>query len=170
MDFKYLVTATRARVYLLWTILLPIGFVATNFYQNHNINFVWGVIAIIGLGFMYKVMPMGVGQMRKIFLAWLVPIVFGMIVSGLVFYIHGPFTGNLIGHLGAFWLGVMAVGYVLNGLVDPPSTWYWTAAILNAVAAVACYEVHALILSQYLVAAIVSGLSMGLLWLLRSEL
>jgi len=169
MDLKYLVTATRPRVYLLWAVLVPIGFVATHFYQNHNINYLWVTIAIIGLGYMYKVMPLRVGQLRKIFLAWLVPITGGIIISGAVFYIHGSFAGNLIGHLGALWLAVMAVGYFLNGLVDAPSTWYWFAAILNAVAAVAVYAVHALVASQYLIAAVVSAMSMLLLWLLRSE-
>ena len=87
MDFKYLLTATRPRVYLLWMILLPIGWVATHFYQKHEINALWTLIAIIGLGYMYKVLYRKIAQMRRIFLAWLVPIFLGMCVSGAVFYI-----------------------------------------------------------------------------------
>ena len=168
MELRYLVTDTRARVYLLWAILAPLGFVATHFYQQYMINVLWAVIAIVGLGFMGKVMPLRVGQMRKIFAAWLVPIFLGMCVSGLVFYVDATWAYQLMGHLGAFWLGMLALGYFLNGLVDSPSGWYWLAVALNAVASVACFTLAPFEQGQYLVAAIVSGWSMVNLWLFRS--
>ena len=169
MDWKYLVTATRARVYLLWAVLVPSGFVANHFYQRHMINGLWTVIAVIGLGYMFRVMPLKVHQMRRIYAAWLVPIGLGMAVSSVVFYINGAFAANLIGHLGAFWLGVMAVGYFLNGLADPPSGWYWFNAIINAVACIACFTVPQFTNAQFLVAAGISAWSMLNLWLFRSD-
>jgi hypothetical protein len=169
MDGKYLITDTRARVYLLWAVLLPLGFVATHYYQHNFINALWTTIAIVGLGFMYKVMPLRVGQMRRIFLAWGVPIGLGMLVSSVVFYIDTLTAATFIGHLGAFWLGVMAVGYFLNGLVDPPSGFYWFAAVINAAACVLCFMFTPFTQVQYLIAAIVSAWSMMNLWLLRTD-
>jgi hypothetical protein len=169
MDLKYLVTATRPRVYLMWAVLLPAGFVATHFYQQQAINILWVFISIVGLGYMYKVMPR-VHQMHRIIFAWFVPILAGMIVSGGLFYVHTHSAVHLISHLGAFWLGVMAFGYFWNGLVDRPSGWYWFAAILNAAAAFACYQYDAFVDVQYLVAAIVSAWSMLNLWLFRSDI
>ncbi|MET0779682.1 MAG: hypothetical protein ABWY71_02505 [Candidatus Saccharimonadales bacterium] len=168
MDLRFLVTATRARVYLLWAILAPAGFVTTHFYQNHNVNYVWMGISLVGLGYMWRVMPLRVVQMRHIFLSWLVPIVAGIIFTGALFYLHEPWAGNAIAHLGAIWLGIMAIGYFLNGLADSPSSMYWFAVILNAGFAVAClFDVF--LPAQYLVAAIVSAWSMLFLWLFRSD-
>lgn len=168
MDWRYLVTATRPRVYLLWAVLVPLGFVATHFYQQRGINVLWTLISVIGLGFMWRTMPLKVRQMRHIFASWLIPVALGMAVSGAVFYVDAPIAGELLAHLGAFWLGVMAVGYVWNGLVDPPSGWYWVAAILHAAASAACFMVEDLLPVQYLVAAIVSAWSMLNLWFFRS--
>ena len=156
-------------MYLLWGILAPIGFVATHFHQQHSINYLWTVIALIGLGFMYKTMPLRVSQMRKIFLAWLVPIVMGIAVSGVLFYVHGHLAAVLLAHLGAFWLMVLAVGYFLTGLVDPPSMWYWVAVVLNVAAGVLCFTVASATEVQFLIAAIVTAISMFSLWLFRSE-
>jgi hypothetical protein len=169
MDFNYLFTATRARVYLLWACLVPAGFVATHFYQKRLINAVWTVIAIVGLGYMWKVLYLKIPQMRNIFLAWTVPILLGMGVSGAVFYIdtYGAFW--LMVHLGAFWLGIMAIGYFLNGLVDPPRFWYFLNVCINLTAAVLCFTVPAFAAVQYLIAAVVSAWSMLNLWLFRSD-
>ncbi len=168
MELRYLVTDTRARVYLVWAVLVPVGFVATHFYQRHLINALWTIIAVIGLGFMGRVMPLRVSQMRKIFAAWLVPIFVGLCVSGAVFYIDADWSLQLMGHLGAFWLGVMALGYFLNGLVDAPAGWYWFNAAVNAVASVACFILAPFEVGQFLIAAIVSAWSMVNLWLFRS--
>jgi hypothetical protein len=169
MDWKYLVTATRARVYLVWTILAPLGFVATQFYQRHAINALWTLISIIGLYYMFRVMPMRVRQVQYIFLAWLIPIFLGMCVSGAVFYMHNDLTAAILSHLGAFWLGVMAVGYLLNGLVDPPSGWYWINTGINAVACYLCFAIADFTMGQFWIAAVVSAWSMLNLWLFRSD-
>lgn len=156
-------------MYLVWAILVPAGFVVTHFYQHHLINVLWTVISAIGLYFMFRVMPMRVKQMQRIFLAWCVPIALGMLVSGVVFMVHTDVTAALIGHLGAFWLGVMALGYFLNGLADPPSGWYWFNVLTNAVGCYLCFTVNSFVAGQYWIAAIISGWSMVNLWLFRSD-
>ena len=168
-DWKYLFIESRARVYLLWAVLLTVGFIATHYYQQKTINGLWFTISLIGLGYMWKVMPLRVKQMKHIFLAWLIPIAFGMAVSGLIFYLETAAAFNLIGHLGAFWLLVMSLGYFLNGLVDPPSGWYWFAAVLNFVAGILCFTQETFEFTQYLIAAVVSAWSMVNLWLFRSS-
>jgi hypothetical protein len=168
IDLRYLTNTTRARIYLLWAILVPIGFIATHYHQEHSINILWTVISVIGLGYMYKVMPMRVNQMRRIFAAWLIPIVLGIILTGSAFYINTGDAANFIAHLGGFWLLVMGVGYILNGLVDAPALWYWIAAALNISAGIACLTIDALLPSQYLIAAIISAWSMFNLWIFRS--
>lgn len=166
VDWFYLLHASRARVYLLWAVLGFGGFVATHFWQLRTINAVWFVLCVIGMGYMARVMPLKVGKMKQIYLSWLVPIVIGMAVSGLVFYIDE--WARLIPYLGVFWLVVMAAGYAWNGLVDAPSKWYHFAAVLNLAAAVLCYVSPLYLEYQYVVAAIVTGWSMLYLWLLRT--
>lgn len=171
MDWKYLITVPRGRVYLLWAVLLPLGFVATHFYQQHAANALWAVISIVGLGYMARVMPLKqASQMRRIYASWLVPIGVGMGVSAVVFYVQTDVAANLIAHLGAFWLGVMAVGFFCNGLVDPPRFWYFLAAAFNAVACAFCFTVQPFTEAQYLIAAAVSAWSMLSLWLFRVDI
>ncbi|GAC1387534.1 MAG: hypothetical protein NVS1B7_0670 [Candidatus Saccharimonadales bacterium] len=167
LDCKALWANTRAQVYLLWAVLTGVGYVATHYYQNPNINIVWIILSVIGLGYMAKVMPLQIAQMKKIFLAWLVPIIVGIAVSGLA--VHTQLFPQLVGYLGAFWLVVMAVGYVSNGIVDQPSTWYYVAAALNLLAALLIYTVDQLVVSQYLIVAVISVWSMLNLWIFRSE-
>lgn len=166
LDVKFLLADTRARVYLLWAFLVSGGFITTYYYQKHEINAFWFVISFIGLGYMFKVMPLKVKSIRNIFLAWLIPISFGMTVSGVVFYVDA--WSQLIAYLGAFWLLVMAAGYTLNGLVDPPSKWYWINAGLNVSAGLACFFIEPFTTGQYLIAAIVSAWSMLNLWVFRT--
>lgn len=168
IDWKYLFGTTRARVYLLWAVLVPVGFIATHLHQEHNINALWTLLSVIGLVYMIRVMPLRVHQMQKIFLSWAVPIIVGLAVSGAAFYIHTAAAATFISHLGAFWLLVMGVGYVLNGLVDHPSRWYWIAAAMNFAVGIACLTVDALMPGQYLIAAIIGSWSMLNLWVFRS--
>lgn len=167
IDWKMLITETRARVYLLWAILVGVGYTTTHYYQNPNINLVWTVISVIGLGYMFKVMPLKVRQMRSIFLAWLIPITLGIAVS--VIAARTTLLTDLVHYLGGFWLLVSAVGYTWNGIVDPPSKWYFIAAAANVVFAAVCFLVPEVTQVQYLVAALVSVWSMLSLWLFRSD-
>ncbi len=164
---KYLFTDSRALVYLSWAILTGIGFTATHFRQEKSINILWVIISVLGLGFMVWKMPLRDRQMRKIFLVWFITIVFGMIVSGLAFYI--PALQKRTQDLGIFWLVIMAYGYLANAYVDnPPRTWYYVAFVVNILAAVACLTISSFQDLQYIVAAVVSVYSMLSLWLLRS--
>jgi hypothetical protein len=166
VSWRFLFNDSRSQVYLLWSVLVTLGFVATHYFQRREINPVWAVISIIGLGFMYRVMPRRVRQMKHIFLSWAVPIVFGMVVSGLAFRVDA--LSDVIAYLGVFWLVVMAIGYAWNGIVDRPAGWYFFAAALNIAAALLCYFFEPFLTQQYLVAAIVSAWSLLYLWLLRT--
>jgi len=165
-NWRYLFKDSRARVYLVWGILVPIGFLATQYHQQENINWLWVLISLVGLGYMCMVMPLKLRKMQLIMLSWLVPITIGLVVSFLAFRIDG--WGQLIGYLGSYWLLVMAVGFFCNGLVDPPSLWYWLATGLNLIAALACYKLILFAQYQFLVAAAVVFVSMMGLWLFRS--
>ena len=76
---------------------------------------------------------------------------------------------QMVGYLGVFWLALSAVGYALNGWVDPPSKWYYVAAGVNIAAAASCYFTVDLLEYQYVIAAIVSVWSMLSLWIFRSD-
>lgn len=158
----------RARVYLLWAVLVTIGFVGTHLHQSRQVNPAWLLLSAVGLIYMWRAMPMQVRQMKLIFAAWLMPITVGMVVSIAVFMIDAAWTGDLIANLGGFWLIVMAVGYIWNGLVDPPGGWYYFAGLLNFAAGLLCFYSADWQSVQYLVAAIVSAWSMVNLWLFRT--
>jgi hypothetical protein len=167
IDLRYRLNDSRAQVYLLWALLLFIGFVTTHYYQNININGVWTFLSLIGLGYMYRVMPLRVAPMKRIFRVWLGVIAAGIAVSAFVAHSSSPSIGPYTQYLGGFWLCVMAIGYALNGIVDPPSNWYWIAALLNIVLGVVCFFVDDFTRAQYLIAAVVSAWSMLNLWLYR---
>ena len=166
LDFGYLLKDTRAKVYLLWAFLAGGGFLATHYHQQPNINLAWTIIALLGLGYMHKVMPMRATKFKQIWLAWFVPILFGLVVSILVFKV--PAWTGLINYLGGFWLFVMAVGYFWNGLVDAPARWYYICGALNVVAGLAVFLNEPLVSGQYLLAAIISAWSMLNLFIFRT--
>ncbi|MFZ1324016.1 MAG: hypothetical protein WAQ57_02545 [Candidatus Saccharimonadales bacterium] len=166
LSLRFLLNDTRSRVYLLWAVLVTAGFVATHYFQRKEINPVWAVISLTGLGYMLRVMPLRVRQMQHILISWTVPITTGMIISGLAF--RTDIFAGIIPYLGVFWLIIMAAGYAWNGLVDGPGGWYYFAAVLNLFAAVLCYVLEPFLAVQYLIAAIVSAWSMLYLWLLRT--
>lgn len=168
ISLEVLLYETRARVYALWALLVGIGYVATHYYQNPNINVVWLVLSAIGFYYMYKVMPLSVSQMKQIYASWLIPITLGLVVS--VIAARTSMLPELLGYLGAFWLAVQAVGFFWNGLVDGPAVWYYVAAAVNLLGALAIYSVDSLLIVQYLLAAIISVWSMLMLWVFRSDL
>lgn len=167
VDFRFLTTDSRARVYLVWAAITGIGFTATHFYQNQNINFLWIFLSFVGFYYMYKVMPLRVRQMQHIFLSWAVPVSVGLGIS--IVAVRTDLIPDLVGYLGAFWLLVSAVGYFWNGISDSPSAWYFVAAGVNVLSAAAIYYYEPLLIGQYLFAAIVSVWSMLMLWVFRSD-
>jgi hypothetical protein len=184
LDVKFLWGDSRAQVYLLWAAITGVGYTVTNFYQRNGINTFWLILAVIGFGYMYKLMPLRVDQMKKIYVSWLVPIFVGVSVSVMaaptalfskvldVLPFLESISDSLIGltvYLGAFWLVVQAFGFFFNGLVDAPSTWYYFAAGVNLSAAGLCYLNESAQQGQYLIAAIVSVWSMLMLWIYRAD-
>ncbi len=167
VNFRDLWQDSRAKVYLLWAALTAVGYIATHYYQDKNINFVWFILSTIGLGYMYKIMPLRVVQMKRIFLAWLIPVSVGIAVS--IVTVRLDIISQLVGYLGIFWLLVQAVGFVWNGLVDRPGFWYYIAAGLSISAAALCYFVDVFLSQQYLIAAIVTVWGMLNLWIYRTE-
>ena len=116
---------------------------------------------------MKRVMPMRVIQMRKIFLAWFIPISAGLIVS--IATVHANLFPTLVGYLGVFWLLVLSFGYVWNGIVDKPANWYFVAAFLNMAGAVLILTDVNFLKIQYLLAAVINVMALILLLLFRSE-
>lgn len=167
LDYDAIIHESRPRVYLLWAALTGIGYTTTHYYQNPNINYIWFVLALIGLGYMYHAMPLRVHQMKNIFRAWLFPITIGILIS--IIAVRTDLIPSLIQYLGVFWLIVQAVGFTLNGLVDAPGKWYFIAAGTNVAAAAACYLIAELTIIQYLIAAVVTAWSMLMLVIFRSD-
>jgi hypothetical protein len=169
IDWHYLFSEARARVYLLWVGISLVGFTAVHYSTSaDNANIFWIMLSLAGLGYMYKAIPMRLKPGRQIFAAWLWTIVFGAVVSIAAFRVRE--LAGLSAYLGAFWLLVMAAGYFLNGLFDAPATWYWVAVALNVAAALLIILFEPFMEVQWLVVAIISAWSMLNLWLFRSEL
>lgn len=165
LGWKFWFVDKRARVYVLWLVLVPPGFVHLYFEQPLWINWPWLATCVAGLGFMAFAMRPFTGKLASIFYAWLVPLAVGMAISFLATL---PPYYALLPKLAMMWALVQAAGYILNGLVDAPSGWYWFAAVAHALVAVFCLVFPALISSQWLLMAIVSAWSLLNLWLFRS--
>ncbi len=166
IDWFYLTHDSRAQVYLLWAVICLGGFLFTHYVQRQIVNPIWGVLVLLGLGYMYRVMPLKVPKMRRIMWSWVMPLTFGMAVSAAVF-VSSIFAG-LLPYLGVFWLLVMAVGFAWNGLVDRPAGWYMIGAFLQVAAAIAIMVYPDLLSFQYVIAAIASCSAMLYLWLFRT--
>lgn len=167
LSLQELFVNTRSRVYFLWAVLVAVGFVTTHYYQNPNINGVWFVLSAIGLGYMVRVMPLRVTQMKYIFASWLVPIAIGILISALA--VRTRIAPELTGYLGPFWLVIMAAAYYWNGLVDAPGLWYYIIAAANLLSAAAIYASDSLLPVQYLLTAVISTWSMLMLWVFRND-
>ncbi|MEN9225581.1 MAG: hypothetical protein Q6L60_00670 [Thermostichus sp. HHBFW_bins_43] len=154
------------RVYLVWAILLGIGFAATQFHQEANINWLWLVISLIGLGYMVRQTSLpefrsaGLAHLYFVGLVWTLVIALGLIFSVLPFIGRTPLTA-LSQYLGVFWLFQMGLGHWLNGTVDPPRRPYWITGGIQILAGIVCL-VWGLEL-QFLVAGGIGALAMLLL-------
>lgn len=144
-----------------WAVILFVGFVVTHFYQDFNINWVWLVLSILGLGLMYKYMPFNVPVLKNTYLNWAGIILFGMFISFLVFLVEDLFW--LIGYLGVFWLMIMGIGHLTNKPLYPSQKGFIPAGLLQILAGVACILYEPLLTYQYLIAAVASSVGMLLL-------
>lgn len=165
-SFSRLLTDRRTQTYLVWLLIVTAGWVLTHLRMSPEVNIGWGITVLFGLGFMVYAMPLRQRRMQSILAIWTGILLFGMAASAAAFY--SPALGPLISYLGVFWLLLLAVAFALNGLVDPPSRWYYVASALHVMAAGAAVISPWLLYYQYLLAAAAAVLGMGGLWLFRS--
>jgi hypothetical protein len=155
------------RVYLVWAIVILIGFIATHFYQLPDINKLWLFLSTLGLaymGFSLKQLHFRDRTLVLIGLLWLSTIAFGMMISILAFVIE-PLAA-LSASLGVFWLGLMGLAHLFNGAVDR-SYIYWLTGSAQILTGVLCFVVEPLQLVQYLIAGAIGSTGMLVLILFR---
>lgn len=148
------------RVYLVWAIIIAVGFVATQFHQLPDINNLWLVLSFVGLGYMaIALLNLKSYNLQLIYigLIWLLTIGFGLSISIAAFY-YEP-LGELSAYLGSFWLLLMGVGLGLNSLADRSAT-YLICGGVEILFGLACYWFEPLILWQYLIAGAIGSLAM----------
>jgi hypothetical protein len=155
------------RVYLVWAIMILIGFIATHFYQIPNINNLWLILSAIGLGYMgfsLKQLQFRDPMLAMIGLLWLFTIAFGLMISILTFVIEP--LAELSLYLGIFWLGLMGLAHLFNGVVDR-SYIYWLTGSAQILTGVLCFALEPLQSLQYLIAGLIGSAAMVALILFR---
>ncbi len=155
------------RVFLVWALVILVGFVFT--YMSlalgpSTINLVWVGLALIGLVYSKMQMSFSEKAFRNIFLAWTVIIVGGIALSHSMYY--WPPLLMYSQYLGAIWLGLMALGHAVTGLIDKKKVYILTT-LLQLIAGVCIVlllpSVPALFVLQYLIAGLVGAAAMLLL-------
>ncbi len=155
------------RVYLVWAIVILIGFVATHFHQLPDINYLWLLLSVTGLtymGFLLKQLQFRDRTLVWIGLLWLFTIGFGLVTSILAFVIEP--LAELGAFLGVFWLGLMGLAHGFNGIIDR-SRMYWLTGITQILASILCFAVEPLQSLQYLMAGVIGSIAMLMLILFR---
>lgn len=155
------------RVYLVWAIIVFAGFIATHFYQLPEINYLWLILSVIGLGYMgllLKQMRFWEQKLLYIALLWLLTIAFGLTISTIIF-VYEP-LGEMSAYLGIFWLFLMGLAHILNRVVDPSLVYLQSGGIQILTGAI-CFIFEPLLSIQYLAAGLVGALAMVWLILFR---
>jgi hypothetical protein len=153
------------QVYALWSVILGVGFGATHFFPRVEINGLWLILSLLGLGYMIVLAQHPQNRsasLRSTGWVWLYTISLGMVLSVLPF-MHLSSLGFLGAYLGAFWLLQMGIGHVLNGWVNPPSGPYLLTGGIQVLAGLACLVLEPLQSYQFLVAGGVGTAAMLLL-------
>ena len=148
------------RVYLVWAIIVFIGFVATHFYQRPEINYLWLFLSLIGLGYMgffLKKISFRDVQLLYIGLVWLLTIAFGLAVS-MITFVYEP-LGEMSAYLGIFWLFLMGLAHGFNGIVDRSYLYLITSSI-QILAGAVFLIFEPIQTMQYLAAGIVGSAAM----------
>lgn len=154
-----ILSSPAQKVYLYWAISLLVGFWLTQYYQIEQINWVWLGIAAVGLYLMYRWM-FKARLLRRVFWIWLVVISLGMLISEGIFYIS--WLTSWVTYLAAIWLGLLGLGQLLTGLVMKRKAFYVNFVLQTAVALGIYFNLD-LLNYQYIVAAVVSSVSMAIL-------
>jgi hypothetical protein len=155
------------RVYLIWAIVILIGFIATHFHQLPDINTLWLFLSALGLaymGFSLKQLQFHDRTLVLIGLLWLFTIAFGMTTSILAFVLEP--LAELSASLGIFWLGLMGLAHLFNGAVDR-SYLYWLTGGAQILTGVLCFVVEPLQFVQYFIAGVIASTAMLVLILFR---
>jgi len=155
------------RVYLVWAIAILVGFVATHFHQRPDINRLWLLLSALGLTYMgFELKQLGFRDRKLVLIGmlWLFTIAFGLIVSAIIFTIEP--LAEFSTYLGIFWLGLMGLAHLLNGIIDRSHV-YWLTGSAQIVAGILCFAVGPLQVLQYLIAGFVGCVAMLALILFR---
>lgn len=102
-------------VFLAWAIAELVGWLTTQYiFRDPRANWVWLILSVLAFVPMVMYMPWKQPKMRAILLLWLITVAAGMIVSFLAFSVS--LIAPLTGYLGAFWLLLMGVAFLLNAI------------------------------------------------------
>ena len=143
-----------------WAVVELVGWLATHFWPDPRVNWVWLLLTIIGLIPMVKFMSMKSVKLRKIMILWVVALVLGMGASFLAFMFE-PLMG-LISYLGVFWLILMGLAFLINARWWTPRL-FVIGGVLQIVAGVLPLLIPSLLLYQYLIAAVAGSGAMLIL-------
>lgn len=151
------------RVFAVWAAIVLVGFLGTQMYQENptSVNLGWGILSLFGLGYMKKLMPFSEPALKKIYGVWFAIVVLGIAFSQAAFY--SPTYGWLTQYLGAIWLGLMALGHGLTGLIDKKGV-YGVTVGMQVAALAAILFLPSVLAIQYVVAGLVGALAM--IWLI----
>jgi hypothetical protein len=148
------------RVFFTWGVVELVGWITTYYWPASGVNWVWLGLAIIGLIPMFMYMSFKSPKLRRILILWIVIVAGGMLASFAAFYV--PAVYRLASYLGAFWLIIMGIGFVINALWWTPRL-FLIGGVLQLAAGVAVALAPGMVLYQYLVAAVVGSGAMFLL-------
>ncbi len=155
------------RVYLVWAIVILIGFVATHFHQLPDINNLWLLLSVAGLtymSFLLKQLQFRDRALVRIGLLWLFTITFGLVISILAFVMEP--LAELSSYLGVFWLSLMGLAHLFNGAVDR-SHIYWLTGGAQILMSVLCFVIEPFQSLQYLIAGVTGSVAMLMLIIFR---
>jgi hypothetical protein len=147
-------------VFFTWGLVELIGWLATHYWPDPRVNWLWLVLTIIGLVPMAKYMSLKVPRLRKIMILWVVALAVGMAASFGAFV--WPWLFWLPAYLGGFWLVLMGLAFVVNALWWTPKL-FLIGGIAQIVAGIGAFTITPLIIYQYILAAVVGSGAMFIL-------
>ncbi len=147
-------------VFFTWGVVELVGWLATHYWPDPRVNWVWLGLTVIGLIPMVKYMSLKVPKMRKILTLWAVALAIGMVASFGSFV--WPWLFWLPAYLGGFWLILMGAAFVVNALWWTPKL-FVIGGLAQIAAGIGTMTVMTLTIYQYIVAAVVGSGAMFLL-------
>lgn len=147
-------------VFFTWGMAELIGWLATHYWPDPRVNWVWLVLTVLAMIPMFMYMPWKNKKLRNILVLWVVVLVIGMAASFAAFMVE-PLMW-LPDYLGVFWLILMGGAFLVNALWWTPRL-FVIGGVAQVVAGAAAIFVQPLLFNQYLVAAVVGSGAMFLL-------